>query len=133
MAWLSADAGSPSTRFTKSTTPYVRTDGVVVATSYADLIDGALLASIAFTETNQAPTSDTVCIADGVVSVWTNTKADGTTATSGSCGNWSSDIGDTVFGAIETDTQWSFACDTGGTTAPRNFCGKHAPLYCFEQ
>lgn len=38
-AWLADGTGSPDTRFTKATVPYVRTDGVKVADDYADLIN----------------------------------------------------------------------------------------------
>ena len=43
MAWLSDSTASPSTRFTRSSVPYVLPDGTtVVANNWADLTHGTL-------------------------------------------------------------------------------------------
>lgn len=129
-AWISGDllASSPSARFTRSDTPYVRTDGVTVADDWADLTDGTLKVPI-------------VTTADGMgldicgPHVWTNTRADGTPGggsdgTSDSCGEWSvSDPG--IFGhqgyAFRADSWWTQASGSARECSDR----KH--LYCFEQ
>ena len=41
-AWLSDSTQSPSTRFAKSTIPYIRVDGAVVALNWTDLTDAQL-------------------------------------------------------------------------------------------
>ncbi len=50
-AWLSSSTVSATSRLAHSQTPYIRPDGVVVAYSWDDLIDGQLLNPIAITET----------------------------------------------------------------------------------
>ncbi len=49
-AWLSDDAQSPSTRFSRSSGPYQLLNGVTIANSWTDLTDGTLAASIALDE-----------------------------------------------------------------------------------
>jgi hypothetical protein len=130
-AWLSDATGSPSTRFTQSTTPYIRTDGVVVASSYADLIDGSLNAPISRTETGALGLSEGVCDSS-TAWVFTNTTPEGKLLDAGlSCAEWTSDLGGSAWGKLsDAQTTWTSSC-TGG--APVNFCGKRTPLYCFEQ
>ena len=41
-AWLSDDAESASSRITRSSGPYTRVDGVLVANNWDDLTDGSL-------------------------------------------------------------------------------------------
>ena len=38
--WLGDATGSPATRFIQSVVPYYRADGVLLAASYADVVDG---------------------------------------------------------------------------------------------
>lgn len=130
-AWLSDVTGSPSTRFTQSNAPYVRVDGILVANNWADLIDGELNAPIIKTEINTVAASEVICNNESSW-VWTNTQTDGTMSDAGSsCVEWSVNTGGSIWGRV-TDVQgtWTSACSGG---APVNFCGKRAPLYCFEQ
>jgi hypothetical protein len=122
-AWLSDATGSPSTRFTKSTTPYVMTDNTIIALNYMDLIDGSLIAPIQIDETGSQ-------VADN--SVFTNTDQFGMAgrpAAGDSCNNWSVVgtqsvwVGTTVF----TNADW-----TGQGFANRQ-CNPSTPLFCFEQ
>ncbi len=58
LAWLSDSLGnSPATdpNFVKSEVPYLRVDGIMVASSWADLVDGSLLAPIEVDEQGNHP------------------------------------------------------------------------------
>jgi hypothetical protein len=120
-AWLSDDTGSPATRFTRSTVPYVRVDGSVVANNWAGLTSGALLHAINRTETGGFFHTG----------VWTSTKPDGT-LTDGrfDCDNWSN-------GTRGADGGIGVSIDTGGewTGLPgRIVCSAHTEaIYCFQQ
>lgn len=130
-AWLSDATGSPATRFTQSTAPYVRVDGIVIANNWADLTDGTHNAPLNKTETGALGASEAVC--DSVTNwVFTNTTTDGNQADGGSsCSDWTSDLGGSIWGRFTTaDSQWTSSCSGG---SPVNFCGKRTPLYCFEQ
>jgi hypothetical protein len=133
-AWLSDATGSPSTRFTKSTTPYVRLDGMIVANDWADLTDGTLLASISITELDTAGPSGNAC---GASAAWTNTSAGGTqTSSTSSCGNWSGAEDDAVSMGDGNSTSDSFTggCNmNGGQVCPSTLDIFAASLYCFEQ
>jgi hypothetical protein len=51
--WLSDATASPSTRFDQSLVPYYRMDGTMVASSYADLVDGTIAVPIHHNELGQ--------------------------------------------------------------------------------
>ena len=57
LAWLSDSTTSPAADpdFVKSAVPYVRVDGVMVASNWADLVDGSLLALIEVDEQGNHP------------------------------------------------------------------------------
>jgi tetrahydromethanopterin S-methyltransferase subunit B len=77
-AWLSADGASPSTRFTRSSVPYVLPDGTtVVANDWADLTSGSLQHAINMTEAKQNLAED----------VWTSMDNYGE-GMNRYCGNW---------------------------------------------
>lgn len=68
-AWIASSvANDPYSRFTRAPGPYVRTDGVLVANDWKDLIDGSLSADINVDE-NEGRVSDFV---------WTSVKGDAT-------------------------------------------------------
>ncbi len=130
MAWLADDTGSPDTRFTKATAPYVRTDGVKVANDYADLttcadVNTCLQAPIDHDEWGdevERVHSDT----------WTNVATDGTTSVDPQamehCNQWTSndDITDGTYGNfVIAGEGWTF---NGGL-----LCLYSNGLYCFEQ
>ena len=131
-AWLSDETGSPSTRFARSTRPYIRVDGIVVAMSYADLVDGTLMAAISKTETNATGSSDPGSC--NTVSVFTNTRADGTLASAAtSCSNWTSSSGGADMGRLnDNNSSWTAACFPGDPVTS-TLCNAPAPIYCFEQ
>jgi len=125
MAWLSDNTGSPSTRFTRSSVPYVLVDGTVVADNWTDLTDGTIDAPINRTELNGAPPNgDMTCTS---VSVWTNTRTDGTQWNPGnSCNNWTG-TGSALWGYFTlASAEWTTACQGG-------ICTWREPIYCFQQ
>jgi hypothetical protein len=121
MAWLSDAAGSPSTRFTQATVPYLRMDGVAIANNWAGLTSGTLLAALNVTENGGLPPSN---------EVWSDTAANGAISTPiGDCSNWTSNT-TSFFGElghlVATDSTWT---DEGIAVG----CNNSYPLYCFEQ
>ncbi len=121
LAWLSngTTAEQPRDRFTQSTTPYVRTDGVEVAADWTDLIDGEIDHPISIDELgNPAGTGSPA---------WTNTNSNGSRG-SMHCGNWLSTSGNAAIGGPNRTTgEWSRIL-----TQTRS-CGLQAKLYCVEQ
>ncbi len=120
LAWLADDTTSPATRFTQATVPYVLVDGTVVASDWADLIDGTLSSAITLNEAGVATPS---------AIVWTNVEIDGTTVSSDDCSDWSSnstpDRGWVGF-AGPLSSVWTNAFFS-------SFCNALNGIYCFEQ
>lgn len=127
-AWLSDTTGSPSTRFTQSTVPYVLVDGTKIADNWADLTDGNLAATISKTETGGAAPQGSVGCPPGNPTVWSATTASGTLASAGlTCSNWSSTNGGSYWGrTTATDSSFTAWCSGG-------ICSWTAPIYCFQQ
>jgi hypothetical protein len=131
LAWLSDSTGSPDTRFTHSTTPYVRPDGVQIAANWADLTDGTLAAPINVTENlTTAPIGTTSCGGGGFATVWSNTTPSGTLAGALHCDNWGNNAGtQAAWGKADmSDSSWTGWCTGGGAV-----CVWVSPIYCFEQ
>lgn len=117
-AWLSDGSSNAIDRLI-SDGPWVRVDGVKVADSKADLVDGTIFSSINVTEQGNYT---------GNVTVWTGTDAKGmadvntcsgwTNATNTSAGKygWAAEAG-----SLWTEAQGSVTCDVDGYK-----------LYCFE-
>ena len=121
MAWLASTTAGPATRFTtQSSSPYRRLDDVVVANSWADLVDGTIAADISVTPTGP--------VANGN-NAWSNVAVDGTPVGSNNCGNWADSTalsGHYGRGNSSTAT-WT---DSGNNLV----CGNYSlHLYCFEQ
>jgi hypothetical protein len=124
MAWVSDATTSPSQRFTKSTVPYRRLDGAVVASSWATLTSG-LSNAIDVDETNAS-----LATADNNASkTWTATTTAGTLGSS-SCGGFASNASTTtgeVGHCTGTGTvNWTAAYTTETCSVPNH-------IYCFEQ
>ena len=118
-AWLSDSTASPSTRFVRSTGPYVLLDGTKIAGSWTALTDGLLRAPINITEIR-----DTV--ADAAF-VWTNTLADGTAAPGDDhCGNW-------MAAAVNGGRGAHGSRDAPWTASGSSPCSTGQHLYCFQQ
>jgi hypothetical protein len=117
MAWLSDASTSPVTRFAQATIPYALLDGTVIATSFADLLDGQLAAPLNRDEKN--------AVTSGAFA-WTGTKADGTVS-SDTCNDWQVAVAATGTrgSADATDATWTNAGVSG--------CYFPQRLFCFEQ
>lgn len=126
-AWLSTPNSSPATSFTQSNA-YARTDGALIATSWADLIDGAHPVPIDVDEYGGPLPGVPGC---GVGSgAWSATTPTGQFAGAPNCANWtvatineSGKMGD----VLAMDAKWS---DVGNCAVP---CSTPLPIYCFEQ
>ena len=120
-AWLSSNAtSSPSTRFTRSTIPYVLVDGSVVATDWGDLTDNDINHYIDIDEFGLSHSTF----------VWTNTTSAGLTTSSSiyrNCIRWGFNgiAADGEMGHNRTYSQW--------TRGDKFLCSNTAPIYCFEQ
>lgn len=115
MAWLSTEGTSPSARFPRSSKPYRRVDGTIIATDFDGLRGGTLLAPINQDEHGQTVAGD----------VWTGTTAAGA-AEGMHCANWALAAGSAVVGsADQSGPAW--------TKAKTLSCDATARLYCFER
>jgi hypothetical protein len=132
-AWLSDSRDSPSTRFTRSTGPYVLANGTVIADRYADFTDGTLDNAIARTERDEDPPESTGNDCNKVNSptaVWSGSAANGGGIPVGAgqrCQDWTSAEGNGQMGdaARFDEPAWSTACSS--------VCTARAPLYCIQQ
>ncbi len=113
-AWLSDSTGSPSTRFTQASTPYVRIDGAQIADSWADLTDGTLDNPLNLDENGVGVRTQT----------WTGTETDGTALTN-HCNNW---VG-TPFGTIGDPTRTAVPWTNSRVLG----CAFSLKIYCFQQ
>lgn len=157
-AWLSDSTGSPVSRFTHSTTPYMLVDGTIIAENWADLVDGQLNDAIYLQEDG----SPSPAISSLLGQVWTSTDEAGSLNTAGGgdfhCENWSTSDG-TIRGLVGSpnsadtpgeDTEVLVGADlllrlgwtrlqteitpgsgTFGEAIPR--CESQLPIYCFQQ
>ncbi len=115
-AWLSTTTSNARDRLT-SVGPWVRLDGVPVANSKADLIDGTLFAPINMTELS------------GLLLVeraWTGTVLDGTKQ-SGTCGDWTQ-----ATSASSTNVGVTYDAGRMWTNWNSYTCDRSSHLYCFE-
>ena len=118
-AWLSDGTTSASARLAHSTLPYVLVNGVQVAASWTDLVDGTLAHAIDLDE-NGANVGDR--------EVWTGTYTNGNTYYP-HCSGWSdgTTAADGWVGlASRTDSSWS-------QIYPQHCERTNPSLYCFEQ
>jgi hypothetical protein len=128
-AWLSDSTGtSPNSRFLHHPGPYVRTDGVLIATSYADLTDGSLLNPIDADEFGTLIPSHAA--GDPADDMWTGTDELGNVDPYASgpytCGDWTSLATVGLEGQLHLTTpKWTNHQHLTCTVARR--------LYCFEQ
>jgi hypothetical protein len=120
MAWLSDFDTSAKTRFAPSPGPYQLVNGTIIATSFADLVDGMLRAPISVTE--RGTVSD-------ATAVWTGTDTSGTAIGDLFCDNWteaSPEFNTMVGRADSTGSAWTAALFESCLTFS-------AHLYCFQQ
>jgi hypothetical protein len=126
-AWLSTPNSWPDASFSK-TGIFVRTDDVVVAKSWDDLLDGDLEAPMNVTEFGMAVGAAAAC--DHKTGVWTSTTANGLSAGELNCNGWvagdPSAVGQ-VGDADAIDNNWTLVdgCEVS--------CVTPLPIYCIEQ
>lgn len=122
-AWLSDSVASPSTRFTQQGA-FLRTDGVLLAYNWADLVDNEIAAPLNLE-------------ADGALAIatpfaWSGTNFDGTAVQGAinSCQNWTDSSSSAApRGTIGNTSNWS-----GGIPSLFGSCsGLNGRLYCFQQ
>jgi len=124
-AWMSSTVDSPGSSFTRSSVPYVLTNGTKIADNWSDLRDGSLDAPINVDERKYVI---------GAVGIWTGTGADGALLASyeGSgpnCSDWTSMSGFGYSGSSSaTNASWS-----GIYGSNLILCANPLHLYCFEQ
>ncbi|MBX3203478.1 MAG: DUF1554 domain-containing protein [Labilithrix sp.] len=121
-AWISDASSSPSTRFTKNG-EFVRPDGTLVATSWADLTDGSIAVPINVNEHR------TVVAAQWVFS---GTKENGTVVDEANvtCNNWTTSVRDgALFGHVGYSGYTNSWSDLGGG----NYCDMPHRIYCVQQ
>ncbi len=127
-AWLSDDVTPAISRLKPIDRPYVRTDGVQVAASFAQIVgpqEQKLSVAIALTEFKQVLKPKQVC--DGTDVVWTATNEAGMLLMSANCENWQNSESpiEAVGGSLQqTDLNWTRGCSL--------MCNQGARLYCFE-
>jgi hypothetical protein len=131
LAWNSTNSDYPNLDFVKEGV-YVRTDGQIVATSYADLVDGNILHPIDLDE-SQLPALNVPFMAncEAVTGpVWSNTTSIGDFAGGLACGSWfnGTNLSSGRIGSVfATDGRWTNIDDC---YVP---CGAWLPIYCVQQ
>ncbi len=125
LAWIATVASdAPAMRFKQSSTGYKLVDDTVLAVSWADLVDGKLLAPITMTESKGALGATTL--------TWTNVKANGTLSSGAkSCGAWTTLTDAVTYGnGTATGEAWTDSTNIAPATQP---CSKALRIYCFQQ
>ncbi len=127
-AWLGGPL-APVDRMFHAPTPYVRTDGAMVAKNWADLTDGTLVAPIDKDESGDwMPMLPGKC---GIYpAVYTNAGPDGSlNDPNTSCSDWTSKMGFGGAGQLGPDGvdmgEWTKSCVIN--------CDTLAPIYCVQQ
>jgi hypothetical protein len=138
-AWLSDSTTSAASRLThaSASTPYVLTDGTVVAQGWSQLVNGvSLLHAIAKTESGGAPPVGSFQCGGSDPTVWTNTDPSGKPLTASSnCSNWTSNAVAPGFVGVASFAQspwWTEDCQSGPGLAQVT-CADTAALYCIQQ
>ena len=129
LAWISDSSGaSPSTRFTQSTGPYVLRSGTEIASSYADLIAGDMIAN---------PINQNASGGASGLFVWTGTRTNGAPSifATSFCNDWTNST--SGFGGVSGSTSASNSDWTGENAAGganrASLCTLNRNVYCFEQ
>jgi cysteine-rich repeat protein len=121
-AWISNNTLNPQNRFVHSATGYARVDGPDIAKSWADLVDGSILAPINVNESK---------VAVGQFDVWTGTSTNGTSLEV-DCAGWLTSNGfpDTGYEGRNNATNGNWT-NTGLING--SVCSTKQRLYCFQQ
>ncbi len=122
LAWLSDGFDSPDIRFTKSSHPYILSDGTKIAEDFTDLTDESILHAINIDTTGE--------LLGGIQKFWTGTNADGTTGPqSVTCTGWKNPLSYHYGMHGQTDlttSSWS-------TIHANDSCRTSSRLLCFQQ
>ncbi len=119
-AWLSDSRLDVRDRMMHHPGPYRRPDGVLVALSWNDLVDGALVNPIDVSELGTTTSGATA---------WTATAPDGTLRISANtCNDWTSNVG-----PGGGNTGLFHFTNASWTQASGSVCEETLPLYCIEQ
>jgi cysteine-rich repeat protein len=121
-AWLSNNTNTPQSRFTKSTTGYALTNGLEVAQTWADLVDGTIDTPI---NINQSKTMV------GQADVWTGTDENGQSLEE-DCSGWTAGGGLGVIGYEGRNNATNSSWTVTGLFNASN-CSTMQRLYCFQQ
>lgn len=125
LAWADGNLGN----FTQSTTPYVRSDGALVADNWDDLIDGDIDAPINLNAVGGVPAVDGGLCHGGSATcpfVFSGLTPEGM-STGVNCGNWlDAGANFTPGDMTETETAWTQVSLSSACSIP-------ARLYCFQQ
>jgi hypothetical protein len=134
-AWLGDSSASAGERLAHSTGPYVRTDGVQVAESWADLVTPPLAHPIDVDEHGATlpPGGDLF----STVYVWTGTLPDGRSVGPWNCDAWTSAGGrefkdNGIVGNAHDPADWS-AVPAAPAEVMTLGCESDFRLYCFQQ
>jgi hypothetical protein len=126
IAWLSDDTRSPSTSFVKSTKPYVRPDGMRIASDYAHLTSGNDLESpIAIDEQGRQQSG----------AVWSATEPSGS-HDGATCSGWSNPSGSGALGTITWNAaKWTWMPSSSDWTEVDTVgcSSSDSRIYCFER
>ncbi len=122
-AWLADSAGSPSTRFTHGTSPYLRLDGVQIAPNWTKLTSGMLQHPVLLQADRKVAVN---------VKCWSDVGAGGGGAGQGNCSGWSVTT-TTVLGGYGEDNSVSVTWTNASTQSCDPTSAAPLALYCFEQ
>lgn len=127
-AWLSTSVATAADRLTQATVPYVLTNKTVIASNWADLVDGTLQHPIDhYADGTKVGAGGSRPVITGV---WTGTGTSGTQA-GPSCLDWTSNHrleAGTIGRTYDTDSGWT---DFNRDASCENVFNRR--LYCFEQ
>ncbi|MGI9554248.1 MAG: pentapeptide repeat-containing protein [Thermodesulfobacteriota bacterium] len=135
LAWIGGGGSSPSTKFNQASIPYMRTDTLIIADDYDDLIDGQIENPIIYSEKRKEVKPK---FNSNTVRSWTAVDSKGDTNSGANCNNWTSDsptnIGFTG-NALTTSSNWTEIVNVEG--AITNRCNDDSfdslRIYCFQQ
>lgn len=118
-AWLSDSSYSPDQNFENSNDlPYIRADGVEIASNWEDLVDSNLAAEINVNEFGSKQVT------------WISLRLGGDT----SCKSWTEDTSDSMANLGHGSFSKTASKDVGWTKPMQSTgCGNAIRLYCFQQ
>jgi hypothetical protein len=123
-AWLSSYSIGPASRFVHASVPYVLTDGVQVASSWSDIVDGQLAHPISVDQYGNPQSGR----------VWTGTTPNGLPSAE-TCSSWSwhDGGGGSPYSVPFGDHGDASLDDSRWTLEGTDSCDSAGRLYCFQQ